>query len=105
VGPTLKNTRPSSGATSGYQTYPCPHCNDEAGAEVYTNKKEWTLWRCRACETSDRGNLDLASYALTGEKAGDLEPGSKMLLRQWFADQGWCDSEGVVEETDDRLEP
>jgi len=80
---------------------PCPRCNDEAGAEVYTSKKGWTLWRCRVCETRDRGNLDLASYALTGEKAGDLEPGLKELLQQWFVDQGWCDSDGFVEDADD----
>ena len=69
---------------------PCPRCGDESGAEVYRNKKGWTLWRCRACSTWDRGNLDLASYALAGEKAGDLEPEPKALLQQWFADQGWC---------------
>ena len=70
---------------------PCPRCGDEDGAEVYRNKKGWTLWRCRACSTWDRGNLDLASYALAGEKAGDLEPEPKALLQQWFADQGWCE--------------
>ena len=70
---------------------PCPRCGDESGAEVYRNKKGWTLWRCRACSTWDRGNLDLASYALAGEKAGDLEPEPKALLQQWFADQGWCE--------------
>lgn len=59
------------------------------------------LWRCRARELRDRGHLDLASYAFTGEKARDLEPGLKVLLRQWFADQGWCDSEGFLEEADD----
>lgn len=72
---------------------PCPCCGDEAGAEVYRNRKGWILWRCTACGTWDRGNLDLASYALAGEKAGDLEPGRKALLRQWFADQGWCKAE------------
>ena len=70
---------------------PCPRCGDESGAEVYRNKKGWTLWRCRGCSTWNRGNLDLASYALAGEKAGDLDDTSKALLQQWFADQGWCD--------------
>jgi len=56
------------------------------------NKKGWILWRCCACSTRDRGNVDLASYALAGEKAGDLEPKPKALLQQWFADQGWCES-------------
>lgn len=69
---------------------PCPRCGDEAGAEVYRNKKEWVLWRCTACEARDRGNLDLVSYALAGEKAGDLPVEQKLLLRQWFVDQGWC---------------
>ena len=42
--------------------------------------------------------MDLASYALGGEKAGDLGPGQKALLQQWFADRGWCDP---VESEDD----
>ena len=75
---------------------PCPRCGDEAGAEVYRNKKGWTLWRCRSCSTWDRGNLDLASYALAGEKAGDLPPDQKALLRLWFADQGWCEPTEVA---------
>jgi len=70
---------------------PCPRCGDPDGAEIHTNKKGWTLWRCRACATWNRGNVDLASYALSGEKAGDLPPNSKALLQQWFADQGWCE--------------
>ena len=69
---------------------PCPQCGDGTGAEIYRNKKGWTLWRCHSCKTRDRGNLDLVSYALAGEKAGDLEPDRKDLLQQWFADQGWC---------------
>jgi len=73
---------------------PCPHCGDVAGAEVYRNKQGWKLWRCESCGTKDRGNLDLASYAIAGEKAGDLEVERKAMLRQWFADQGWCDGEG-----------
>lgn len=72
---------------------PCPRCDEEAGAEVYRNKSGWLLWRCGACEIKDRGNLDLVSYAIAGEKAGDLEPERKALLRQWFADQGWCEVE------------
>ena len=79
---------------------PCPPCGEETGAEVYQNKKGWTLWRCHSCSTWDRGNLDLASYTFTGEKAGDLEPGQKALLQQWFADQGWCDP--VRDEGDER---
>lgn len=82
----------------GARLRPCPRCGDETRAEVYQNKQGWTLWRCGACETRDRGNLDLASYALTGQKAGELEPESKSLLRQWFADQGWCDGEDVEQE-------
>jgi len=70
---------------------PCPRCGDEAGAEVYRNKSGWVLWRCSSCEVRHRGNLDLASYALAGEKAGDLDPVGKALLQQWFSDQGWCD--------------
>ena len=72
----------------------CPRCEDDAGAEVYRNKQGWKLWRCESCGTRDRGNLDLASYVIAGEKAGDLEPERKALLRQWFADQGWCDTGG-----------
>ena len=79
----------------GDRILPCPSCGDEAGAEVFQNKKEWLLWRCEACGARDRGNLDLASYALSGEKAGDLSDGGKALLRQWFADQGWCDGEDL----------
>ena len=82
---------------------PCPRCGEEAGAEVYRNKKGWTVWRCRACSTWDRGNLDLASYAFTGEKAGDLPTDQKALLQQWFADQGWC--EPVQGEDEDRPVP
>ena len=81
----------------GDRLLPCPRCADEDGAEVYRNKKGWTLWRCRACSTRDRGNLDLAAYALAGEKAGDLEPEPKALLQQWFADQGWCDPVDTVD--------
>ena len=78
---------------------PCPRCSDEAGAEVYRNKKKGlTLWHCRSCSTWDRGNLDLASYALAGEKAGDMEPDQKTLLQQWFSDQGWCEP---LEDEDD----
>ena len=75
---------------------PCPRCGDEAGAAVYRNKKGWILWRCAACGARDRGNVDLASCALAGEKAGKLDEEQKALLRQWFADQGWC----VVEDGD-----
>jgi len=53
---------------------PCPRCGDNGGAEIYRNKKGWILWRCCACSTRDRGNVDLASYTLAGEKAGDLHP-------------------------------
>ena len=71
---------------------PCPRCGvDEPGAEVYQNKQGWVLWRCAACGARDRGNVDLASYALAGEKAGNLDAEMRALLRQWFADQGWCD--------------
>ncbi len=70
----------------------CPNCGDENGAELYRNKQDWLLWRCRECELRDRGNIDLVSYALAGEKAGDLPPEQKALLRQWFADQGWCEA-------------
>jgi hypothetical protein len=80
---------------------PCPRCGDEAGAKIYRNKKGWTLWRCNSCKTRDRGNLDMVSYAIGGEKAGDLEPDRKALLQQWFADQGWCDS--VMDWGEDRL--
>lgn len=79
------------------QLRPCPSCGNEAGAEIYRNKSGWLLWRCGVCEIRDRGNLDLASYAIAGEKAGDLEPDRKALLRLWFADQGWCDIEEVGE--------
>ena len=72
---------------------PCPSCGDEGEAEVYRNKQGWRLWRCESCGMKDRGNLDLASYAIAGVKAGDLEPELKDQLRQWFADQGWCDSD------------
>ena len=82
-----------------HRIHPCPRCGDEAGAEVYQTKKGWTVWRCKACSTWERGNLDLASYALAGEKAGDLPDEDKALLQQWFADQGWCDP--VEEEVDD----
>jgi hypothetical protein len=75
----------------GDRLRPCPRCGSEEEAEVYRNKSGWLLWRCGACELKDRGNLDLVSYAIAGEKAGDLEPERKALLRQWFADQGWCD--------------
>ena len=71
---------------------PCPSCGDEAGVAVYRNKKGWFLWRCAACGARDRGNVDLASYALAGEKAGDMGPEQRALLRQWFVDQGWCDA-------------
>ena len=74
---------------------PCPCCGSDDGAEVYRNKQGWMLWRCGACEIRDRGNLDLASFAIAGEKAGDLEPDRKDMLRQWFADQGWCDEESM----------
>jgi hypothetical protein len=75
----------------GDRLRPCSRCGGDAGAEVYRNKKGRTLWRCHSCKTWDKGNLDLVSCALTGEKAGDLEPEPKALLQQWFADQGWCD--------------
>ena len=71
---------------------PCPCCGIESGAELYRNKTGWLLWRCHACEIRDRGNVDLASYALAGEKAGDLGPERKAMLRRWFADQGLCDA-------------
>lgn len=80
---------------------PCPRCDDEVGAEIYQNKKGWTLWRCHSCSTWERGNLDLASYTLTGEKAGDLEPAPKGLLQQWFADQGWCEPLEDEDDADD----
>ena len=65
-----------------HRILPCPRCGDEAGAEVYMTKKGWTVWRCKACSTWERGNLDLASYALAGEKAGDLPDEDKALLQQ-----------------------
>ena len=74
-----------------YKMRPCPHCGEEVGAEIYQNKHGWLLWRCGECQLRDRGNVDLVSYALAGEKAGDLSPDQKVLLRQWFADQGWCE--------------
>ena len=76
----------------GDRILPCPSCGDEAGAEVFQKKtKGWTQWRCRPCGIWASGNLVLASYALSGEKAGDLPEEQKALLRQWFIDQGWCD--------------
>ena len=79
---------------------PCPRCGVEVGAQLYRNKKGWVLWRCGACKAWDRGNLDLVSYALAGEKAGDLPRDEKILLRQWFSDQGWCDAAGDGEDGD-----
>ena len=76
---------------------PCPRCGLEVGAEIYRTKKGWTLWRCRPCETWGRGILDLASYALAGERAGDLPPELKDQLRQWFADQGCCDGGDIAD--------
>ena len=72
---------------------PCPCCGDSRGAEVYKNQGGWIVWRCQQCSVRNRGNVDLASYVLAGEKAGDLPPEHQALLRQWFADQGWCESE------------
>lgn len=72
---------------------PCPRCQSQDGAEVFRTKKGWTLWRCKPCGIWGSGVLDLASYSLTGEKAGDLPPEHQALLRQWFEDQGWCDAE------------
>jgi len=76
---------------------PCPNCGDDAGAELYRNRQGWLLWRCAECELRDRGNVDLVSYALAGQKAGDLHPDQKSLLRQWFVDQGWCEADAPVE--------
>ena len=81
----------------GERLQPCPCCGDEDGAEVFTTKKGLVLWRCGACEVKDRGNLDLASYAIAGERAGDLEPERKALLQQWFADQGWCEGDDTTD--------
>ena len=83
----------------GDRLTPCPLCRSAETAEVTTTKKGWTLWRCRPCGIHGRGILDLASYALAGEKAGDLEPEVQILLRQWFADQGWCDGEAEGDES------
>ena len=35
----------------------------------------------------------MASYVMAGEKAGDLDTEGVGMLRQWFADMGWCDLE------------
>lgn len=71
---------------------PCPNCDCDEGGKVRTTSKGRTLWSCRTCGLSGRGSLDMASYHLAGESAGNLEPDRKALLHQWFADQGWCDA-------------
>ena len=85
---------------NGTSIYPCPSCgmlergsNDKKRGPVGFNRSE-TGWLCHRCGA--KGDVvDFVSFHFFQQKLSNLDRNQQSVVRDWFAEQGYCTPSGV----------
>tara|TARA_R100000231_G_scaffold102896_1_gene76424 strand:- start:2111 stop:3178 length:1068 start_codon:yes stop_codon:yes gene_type:complete len=85
---------------NGTSIYPCPSCgmlergsSDKKRGPVGFNRTE-VAWQCHRCGA--KGDVvDFVAFHFFQQKLGNLDRNQQSVVRDWFAEQGYCTPSGV----------